>query len=173
MGFVLRLKHFFSSSIGSNAFHALSQTMISRYVTKYSALITQNLSRAYIRFPQNEFDRNVTKTKFYQEYQIPGILGVIDGTHVAMAAAQMRVENMYINRKGFHSINTQVVCDADMKFINVNARFPGSTHDAYIFGGSELNNHLEILYEQNPNSMNFLLGKDLYASKLCNLIRFV
>lgn len=42
------------------------------------------------------------------------------------------------NRKSIFSINVQVVCDADLKFMNVVARWPGSAHDATIFNHSNL-----------------------------------
>lgn len=42
------------------------------------------------------------------------------------------------NRKGYFSLNVQAICDADLKFMNVVARWPGSAHDATIFNNSIL-----------------------------------
>ncbi|XP_038065722.1 putative nuclease HARBI1 [Patiria miniata] len=42
--------------------------------------------------------------------------------------------NMYVNRKGYHSINVQ----ANYKLTSVVARWPGSTHDSAIIHGSIL-----------------------------------
>ncbi|XP_035828067.1 LOW QUALITY PROTEIN: putative nuclease HARBI1 [Aplysia californica] len=39
-------------------------------------------------------------------------------------------EHEFVNRKNFHSLNVQVVCDADLLYINVVANCPGSVHDA-------------------------------------------
>lgn len=146
-------------SVGSHAFHNLSQPMISRYVNYYSRLISQNLAQQYIRFPRNLNERMETKAQFEALFNFPGILGVVDGTHIALTALPVEIENAYVNRKGFHSINTQFVCDANMMITNVNARFSGSTHDAFIFGGSVLNTRLEELYQSDPLTFNFLLGK--------------
>ena len=41
-----------------------------------------------------------------------------------------------LNRKRYHSINVQGVCDANGKFIHFTARWPGSTHDAFILRNS-------------------------------------
>jgi hypothetical protein len=56
---------------------------------------------------------------------MPGVVGAIDGTHIAIPGPTQHQEN-YINRKGFHSIVAQVVCDHEMRFISVSAGWPGS-----------------------------------------------
>lgn len=132
--------------------------MISRYVNFYSTLITNHLAPRYIRFPQSVNEINNTKIQFELQHHFYGILGVIDGTHIAITALPKEIESAYVNRKGFHSINAQIVCNANMLITNVNARFPGSTHDAFIYGGSIINTHLEQLYLRDPNTFNFILG---------------
>ena len=149
----------YQMGVGSHAFHNLSQTMMSRYVCYYSYLIAEHLASKYIRFPRNLNEMVETKTQFEVQFHFPGILGIIDGTHVALTALPLEIENQYVNRKGFHSINTQVVCNANMLITNINARFPGSTHDSFTFGGSMLHTHLEQLYLNDPTTFNFLLGK--------------
>lgn len=61
---------------------------------------------------------------------------------------------IFRNRKGFFSLNVQVTCDADMKFIDVVARWPGSAHDATIFMNSLLRARFEA--QEFPNCV--LLG---------------
>lgn len=116
------------------------------------------MSPIYIRFPQTAAEITRTKDEFRNKYNVPGILGIIDGTHVAVSALKHEVEHAFVNRKGFHSINVQIVCDAQMLITDINARYPGSTHDSYIFLGSELYTFLENLYFQSPNQFNFLIG---------------
>nr|CAI5820584.1 unnamed protein product [Callosobruchus analis] len=51
------------------------------------------------------------RTRFYEKHQIPGIIGVIDCTHVAivMPSGHQYPENIYVNRKNHHSVNVQLV----------------------------------------------------------------
>ena len=43
----------------------------------------------------------------------------------------------------FHSLNVQVICDADMLLTNVVARWPGSTHDSFILRHSSVGRRLD------------------------------
>ena len=47
--------------------------------------------------------------RFFEETEMPGVIGLIDCTHIALSAMPKRIESSYYNRKGFHSINTQIV----------------------------------------------------------------
>ncbi|XP_033724492.1 putative nuclease HARBI1 [Pecten maximus] len=44
----------------------------------------------------------------------PSVIGAVDGTHIRIQAPHQD-EPSYVNRKGYHSINVQGVCDADVK----------------------------------------------------------
>lgn len=51
--------------------------------------------------------------RFFEKYGIPGVIGVIDCTHIAIVPPNtddpFYPEHIYVNRKGYHSINTQLV----------------------------------------------------------------
>ncbi|KAJ1151032.1 hypothetical protein NDU88_003819 [Pleurodeles waltl] len=51
---------------------------------------------------------------------------------------QVLGEQVYRNRKSYHSMNVQMVCLADQYISQVNAMFPGSVHDAYILWNSSI-----------------------------------
>ena len=62
----------------------------------------------------------------YEEQRgFPGVLGAIDGYHNLLSAARFCTEN-YVNRKGWHSVNFQAVCNHDLKFIDCHVRWTGS-----------------------------------------------
>lgn len=48
------------------------------------------------------------------------------------------------NRKGYFSLNVQVVCNSQMQIMDVVARWPGATHDSFIFNNSAVRMKLEM-----------------------------
>lgn len=131
---------------------------MSRYIDKYTTIITRHLAPNYIRFPANREEMNIKRQEFERKYHFPGTIGIIDGTHVAISAVNRRIEHAFVNRKGFHSLNVQIVCDANLLIMSVNARYPGSTHDAFIYSNSIVYTKMEEYYNENPNEWNWLLG---------------
>ncbi|XP_025764329.1 putative nuclease HARBI1 isoform X1 [Oreochromis niloticus] len=68
----------------------------------------------------------------------PNVIGTIDCTHIAIKAPPGPNEEDFVNRKGVHSINVQMVCDSMCHITNVEAKWPGSVHDSRIFRESGL-----------------------------------
>ena len=64
-------------------------------------------------------------------------LGCVDGTQMHIQGPT-RNEHEYVNRRGKHSINVQIVCDADLTVINCVVKNPGSVHDARMLRESAL-----------------------------------
>lgn len=103
-------------------------------------------------------------------------MGCIDGTHIRIRVcysslspsprsantAQFQVPNKdersFVNRKMFHSLNVQVVCDSTFAWTNVVVRFPGSTHDSHIWRTSNLRADFE-----NGRLRGYLLGDEGYG----------
>ncbi|KAK0141496.1 putative nuclease HARBI1 [Merluccius polli] len=66
-----------------------------------------------------------------------GVVGAVDGTHIQIIAPS-KDEDVFVNRKNVHSINTQIVFDATFNILDV-AKWPaGSAHDPHILMGSGL-----------------------------------
>ena len=70
------------------------------------------------------------------------ICGAIDGTHIPLAERPSKritlAENDFYNRKKYHSIVLQGVCDSKKIFWNVCAGQPGGVHDGGQFKLSNL-----------------------------------
>ena len=47
---------------------------------------------------------------FFTKGRFPGVIGCVDGTCIKIQAPHEN-ENDVVNRKGFHSINVQAICN--------------------------------------------------------------
>ncbi|CAG2228515.1 PRMT6 [Mytilus edulis] len=68
----------------------------------------------FIKWPARQEERDRNKQGFFRGGLFPGVIGCIDGTHVKIQAPS-EDEPAYVNRKGWHSINVQGVCDHEGK----------------------------------------------------------
>ncbi|XP_070530044.1 putative nuclease HARBI1 [Cardiocondyla obscurior] len=71
----------------------------------------------------------------------PQTIDEVDGTHIHIPAPKKNPE-AYVNRKGYHSIQAQIVCDHTRLFIHVHVGSVGSVHDARVFRLSGLQNYV-------------------------------
>jgi len=83
----------------------------------------------YIKFPYNAVEQANIKAQFAARAGFPNVIGAIECSHIAIKAPSY---DEFVNRKHFHSINVQIICDAQMHLTNIVARWPGSMHDSYI-----------------------------------------
>jgi len=58
---------------------------------------------------------------FAEIANMPGVFGCIDGTHIRISRPH-EWEASFVNRKGYHSMNVQGVCDAKYKFIDITVK---------------------------------------------------
>ncbi|KAJ1187700.1 hypothetical protein NDU88_004474 [Pleurodeles waltl] len=135
---VLSVLHFFASGSFQTTVaisSGMSQPMFSKVLSRVLSALLKHM-RSYIIFPEVG-DLPTVKGDFCALGHIPNIIGAIDGTHVALVPPS-RSEQVYRNRKSYHSMNVQMVCLADQYISHVNAKFPGSVHDAYILRNSSI-----------------------------------
>jgi hypothetical protein len=139
--------------------HGISKASVSRIVnTVTSALVI--VSANYVRFPRDDRSINNTMLGFSRLSNLPNVIGAIDGTHIPIKAPKDD-EHLFVNRKNFHSINVMAVCDASLKFTNLVARWPGSSHDAFVWTNSTLCD----LFENGDINRGWLLGDSAYPLK--------
>lgn len=67
----------------------------------------------------------------------PGVIGLIDGTHIAIKQPMHNAVDFY-NRKEYHSVILQGVCTDEAVFTDVYVGMPGRMHDARVFRRSPL-----------------------------------
>lgn len=85
----------------------------------------------FIKFPNSDH-RNIIKIAFYDVAEFRNVIGLIDGTQIRVIVPK-NVEYVFVNRKNYHSINVQPVCDNTGSFTHIVAKWSGSAHDSRTF----------------------------------------
>ncbi len=136
--------------------HGPSPPTVCRIMRRVSEAIC-SLEGELLHFPGNP---QAEARKFQDVAGIPGIIGVIDGTHIRCTPPSTD-EDAYINRHHHPSINVTVVAGPDYKIYFARVSCPGSWHDARVLRTSQLWTTFE---EQGalpfPNAI--LLGDSAY-----------
>ncbi|KAJ8721093.1 hypothetical protein PYW08_006558 [Mythimna loreyi] len=96
----------YQTLIVQSVFHNVSQTTVSRAVRQVTEALNSILLQ-YVIWPKHVQDQNKIKTQFHK-FGIPGVLGCIDGTHIAILRP-VEHEERYFNRKGYHSLNVMII----------------------------------------------------------------
>lgn len=122
----------YQRGVGNENSVSLSQPSVSKVLNEVIDCINLHLLQKYIKFPTSPVEKQIisdwygfkysriiyinSNSLFYRfrtKYQIPGVIGIIDGSQISIfppATNDNRYpEFIYVNRKGFHSINTQFV----------------------------------------------------------------
>nr|CAH7756744.1 unnamed protein product [Callosobruchus chinensis] len=89
---------------------SVSQQSMSKAIQEVTSAIMNAMAEQWVRFPRTDGDKNDIKEKFMEATHFPGVIGAVDCTHVEIAQPPVEEHN-YINRKGYHSKNIQIVSD--------------------------------------------------------------
>lgn len=138
----------------------VTKSSIYRIFRRICSAIVSNLVNRFIRFPTGNGIQQVCEG-FQKLAGIPRVLGAVDGCHIPIKAPSKFPEN-YVNRKKFHSVVLQGICDHNLMFLDVYCGWPGSVHDARILRNSDIG---QKAYS-NPTSLfppeTYLLGDSAY-----------
>ena len=94
----------------------ISQGQISRVIRTVTAAIARK-SRQYIYMPTDD-ERGEIMQHLFREYQMPGVVGVIDSTHIRIQRPDDFAYS-YVSRRNYHYINCQMVVDSNYLIRNV------------------------------------------------------
>ncbi|XP_048001890.1 uncharacterized protein LOC125238584 [Leguminivora glycinivorella] len=123
------------------------------------ALNHQSFYNKYITFPMEKEQREKIKKRFKQLYKFSNVLGVVDGVHIELRDWPPGHEGVFLNRAGFHSLNVQLICDADLNILSVDSSQGGCTHDCTAWTAHHLHHHLQRLQD------GYLLGDSGYLQR--------
>ncbi|XP_018405660.1 PREDICTED: putative nuclease HARBI1 [Cyphomyrmex costatus] len=108
------------------------------------SILQVNIRYKIISWPNRERAQKIMR-KFEEINGFPRIIGAIDGSHIRILKPKSN-PNSYCNRKNYHSVLLQGVCDSNKLFLDVYTGEPGSIHDMRLFRKSDL-------YERINNSL--------------------
>ncbi|XP_071944823.1 putative nuclease HARBI1 [Antedon mediterranea] len=112
----------------------ISQPTLSRIIAKVSRALAQE-NRRWIVFPTGD-GRDIVQQGFRAIAGFPNVIGCIDCTHVRIPCPGGQEAELFRNRKGYFSINVQVIGDHRLMIRDIVARWQGSVHDSRIFENS-------------------------------------
>ena len=105
----------------------LPKSTVCRIIRDVSSALIQKRNE-FIRWPTTAAEIQRAKEGFFRKGGFPGVIGCVDGTHVRVQGPSQN-EADYVNRKGYHSINVQAICDhrgeEDTKFVLQNSKGVG------------------------------------------------
>lgn len=145
----------FQTTVGDTV--GVSQSSASRVVAEVTDALC-SLAAEHIRFPATLRAANASAIAFSQIAQFPKVLGCIDGTHVQIKPPKDQ-EHVFRNRKGLYSINVQAICNAEGAITQLTSRWPGSTHDSFVWANCDLRR----CFERGELPDGWLLGDSGYA----------
>lgn len=114
-----------------------------------------------IKWPGGESRRSIVQG-FSRLAGIREVVGAIDGTYIPIKAPTDNPQ-VYINRKCFHGITLQAVCDDKRKFTDCFVGYPSSVSDVRIFRNSEIYQNISVNQEHYFNQGQFIIGDKAYC----------
>ncbi|XP_035705571.1 putative nuclease HARBI1 [Folsomia candida] len=144
----------FQIPVGDNL--TVCQATVSNVIRRVSRAIAK-MSRRFIRFPTHA-EAPLVREQFFQTGGFPGVVGAIDCTLIKINSPGGNDAELYRCRKQYFALNVQAICDANLCFTNIVARWFGSAHDARIFDNSLVKER--IITGQSPG---MLLGDAGYG----------
>ena len=103
--------------------HGISQAAFSGHFDTFVDKVIEDMADEYLGWYQSEAEERAAKQEFFAKSKIPGIVGIIDGTHIPILAPTGEAEKGYVNRKGGHSINAQGGNSVEKLWLDTPIRF--------------------------------------------------
>lgn len=140
--YLLRFAILFQIQDDSGDMHGISQQSVSKIANNVGKALAKK-AHLFINMPTTLEDQQETIRGFRSICNFPSVIGAIDCTHIRVKRVGGDMSEAYVNRKGYYSINVQVVCDSNLKIRDIVARWRGSAHDSRVFNESTLKERFE------------------------------
>lgn len=115
----------------------IGRKTVSQIISETCAAIYTCLLETYMSAPKREDDWKRIADDFDNLWQLPHVVGAIDGKHVQIEAPSLS-GSLYHNYKGFFSIVLLAICDAKYQFTLIDIGQYGSNNDTSVFNKSKM-----------------------------------
>lgn len=107
---------------------------VHRCIRRVSRAICEHLKQQLISWPDHHTQEEVA-ARIAEKCHIENCVGFIDGTHIRLSGI-LDNDNDYINRKGYPSIQLQLIVTDDLIITDCFVGWPGCVHDARVYRNS-------------------------------------
>ncbi|KAL7388815.1 hypothetical protein ABVT39_021240 [Epinephelus coioides] len=136
--FLYWLAHGASYSVVSRAFGS-PKTSVFRAVHKVAGKIVEKRSHCITLPKPNELEATGEGFAALAQHEaFKACVGAIDGCRIRIKAPAGPASTDYTNRKLFHSVQLQAVCDSGGRFLDTFTGYPGSVHDTCVLKNSPI-----------------------------------
>ncbi|XP_046811342.1 putative nuclease HARBI1 [Lucilia cuprina] len=101
----------YQKGIGNEFMSSLSQAKVCFVIDEYLGIMEQYLCSKWVKFNISPDEEMLIKQKFYGKFNMPGVIGCVDGTHIKIMAPREEIRHLYYNRKGYYSLNAMKIWD--------------------------------------------------------------
>ncbi|XP_067629784.1 putative nuclease HARBI1 [Eurosta solidaginis] len=114
----------YQKGVGRQVDVGMSQSSFGYVLSEVLNVFEECLCNQWIKWLTKDEMREIG-LDFHQQFNIPGIIGCIDGTHVSIIGPRNN-KQLYYNKKGYYSMNVLLVCDNKMVIRYVDATHAGA-----------------------------------------------
>lgn len=137
----------------------MAKSTLSQSVTRVIHVLN-NMAHRIIKWPTEQEMVRIERG-FRRMAGLRDVIAAVDGTYVKIDAPEEHPEQ-YINRKCFHGITLQAMCDNNLKFIHCFTGYPSSVHDSRIFRNSDIYKDVNANVNMYFPANRYLLGDKAY-----------
>ncbi|XP_052788842.1 putative nuclease HARBI1 [Mya arenaria] len=119
------------------------KSTVSRIISNVTdSMVDIYISSIFITWPNCVQQQEIMR-EFFTSAGFPNVIGAVDSSHIRIFMPKDGHD--FINRKNFASINVMAVSDSKGRFTFLDARWPGSSHDSFIYRASDLADHMDAM----------------------------
>ena len=95
--------------VTGDTFAGLDKSTVCRIIRRVTVALSRKIGE-FIKIPESQEERDAVKQGLYEIANFPCAIGIIDASHIRIIAPTEN-EPDFVNRKRYHSINVQGICD--------------------------------------------------------------